>query len=94
MPQNTTVTLTARQWTQLTDADVTLITFQNTGAYHILIKATTDATAPTDANGSLRYNPGQGERNVALADLFPGISGADRLFAFCDAGVDVMVSHA
>lgn len=93
MAQNTTITLTAGSWVQLTDADVTSITFQNTGGYHVLVKGTTDATAPTDATGAVRYNPGQGERNVALSDLFPGIS-AVRLWAFCDQAVSVAVSHA
>ena len=93
MSQNTTITLTAGAWTQLTDANVTNITFQNTGGYHVLVKGTTDATAPTDTTGAVRYNPGQGERNVALSDLFPGIS-AVRLWALCDQAVGVVVSHA
>lgn len=94
MPQNTTINLTAGAWTQLTDADVSSITFQNKGGYYILVKATTDTTAPTSDAGSIRYNPGQGERNATMADLFPGISGADRLWAFCDQSVPVFVSHA
>lgn len=93
MAQNTTITLTAGAWTQLTDADVTSITFQNTGGYHVLVKGTTDATAPTDTTGAVRYNPGQGERNVALSDLFPGIS-AVRLWAFSSQAVGMVVSHA
>ena len=92
MAQNTTTTLTAATWTQLTDADVTTITFQNTGSQYIQIKGTTDATAPTDATGALRYNPGQGELNTALADLFPGIA-AVRVWAYSDIAVPVMVSH-
>lgn len=94
MAQNTSITLTAKDWTQLTDADITSITFQNIGGYHMLVKATTDATKPTDAAGSIRYNPGQGERNVAMTDLFPGLSGADRLWAYADQPVSVFVSHA
>ena len=92
MAQNTTMTLTAATWTQLTDANVTTITFQNTGARYIQVKGTTDATAPTDATGALRYNPGQGELNTALSDLFPGIS-AVRVWAYSDIAVPVMVSH-
>ena len=92
MAQNTTTTLTAATWTQLTDADVTTLTFQNTGSQYIQINGTTDATAPTDATGALRYNPGQGELNTALADLFPGIA-AVRVWAYSDIAVPVMVSH-
>ena len=93
MAQNTTIPLTQGQWTQLTDADVSSITFQNTGGYHILIKGTTDATAPTSAAGAIRANPGQGELNVLMADLFPGIA-AKRLWALSSQAVGVFVSHA
>lgn len=93
MAQNTTVTVTAGSWTQLTDADVTSITFQNVSGYHMLVKATADATAPTSLDGAARYNPGQGERNVSLSDLFPGISGV-RLWALSNEAVEVLVSHA
>ena len=94
MAQNTTVNAPAGTWTQLTDADITAITFQNIGGYHVLIKATTDATAPTSPSGAIRYNPGQGERNANMSDLFPGITGADRLWAFCDQPASIFVSHA
>ena len=94
MAQNTTITLTPNAWTQLTDADVTRITFQNTGGQFILVKGATDATAPTDQTGAIRYNPGQGQVNAFLTDLFPGLTGADRVFAYSDSAVGVMVSHA
>jgi hypothetical protein len=94
MPQNTTIAVPAVTWTQLTDADITSITFQNVGSNHIVVKATTDGTAPTSTNGGFRYNPGQGERNVALSDLFPGIASRDRLWAYSTDGSSVVVSHA
>ena len=94
MAQNTTITLAAETWTQLTDADVTSITFQNKGGFHMFIAGTTDATAPTNFDNALRYNPGQGERNVSMSDLFPGLTGADRVYAYAANSVDVFVSHA
>ena len=93
MAQNTTVSIPAATWTQLTDADVSLITFQNVGSNHIVIKATTDTSAPTTTDGGFRYNPGQGEKNVGLAELFSGISGADRLWVYSTDGTSVVVSH-
>jgi hypothetical protein len=93
MAQNTDIVLTANTWTQLTNADVTSITFQNKGTYHILVKGTAGATAPTDDDGAVRYNPGQGERNANLSDLFPGIS-ATRVWALGQKSLEVMVSHA
>lgn len=93
MAQNTTLTLAANTWTQLTDANVASITFQNLGSNHMLVKATTDTTAPTDVTGAIRYNPGQGERNAALSDLFPGLAGV-RVWARPSDVTQVMVSHA
>lgn len=94
MAQNTTIQLSANTWTQLTNADVSAITFQNISSYHVFVKATADTTAPTSVSGAISYNPGQGERNTLISDLFPGIAGADRLWAFCDQAVSVFVSHA
>ena len=94
MAQNTTITVPAGAWTQLTDADITSITFQNIGSNHIMVKATTDGTAPTNYASAIRYNPGQGERNVALSDLFPGLAGRDRLWAYATDATQVVVSHA
>ena len=93
MPQNTDIVLTANDWTLLTDSNVTRVTFQNRGEYYILIKGTTDTTKPTNDNGAVRYNPGQGELNTLLSELFPGIA-AVRLWAFSPKRLDVMVSHA
>lgn len=93
MAQNTTIIVPAKTWTQLTDADVTAITFQNTAGYHILVKGATSAVAPTNDDGAIRYNPGQGERNVFLSELFPGIA-AVRVYAYAPTGAEVMVSHA
>ena len=94
MAQNTTITVPTATWTQLTDADITSITFQNIGSNHCMIKATTDGTAPTTFTGALRYNPGQGERNVALSDLFPGLANRDRVWAYSTDATQVVVSHA
>jgi hypothetical protein len=94
MAQNTTVSVSANTWTQLTDADVVNITFQNISSNFVLIKATADTSAPTDKNGAVRYNPGQGERFVAVSDLFPGVAGADRVWAWAEENSIVMVSHA
>jgi hypothetical protein len=95
MAQNTTITAVANEWTQLTNADVTAITFQvMPSGFYVYIKATTDTTAPTDLSGAIKYSPGQGERNVDLADLFPGIAGANRVWAYARENASVMVSHA
>jgi len=93
MARNTDIPLPTATWTQLTDADVTSITFQNKSGDYILVKGTVGASAPSDDDGSVRYNPGQGERNVSLSDLFPGVA-ATRVYAYAPTGAEVMVSHA
>ena len=93
MPRNTDIPLPTATWTQLTDADVTSITFQNKSGDYILVKGTVGASAPSDDDGAVRYNPGQGERNVSLSDLFPGVA-ATRVYAYAPTGAEVMVSHA
>ena len=94
MAQNTTVNVPANTWTQITDGNVSSITFQNIAGNFVRVKCTAGTTAPSDLAGSLRYNPGQGERNVTLADLAPGISGANRVWAFSTDGAQVVVSNA
>jgi uncharacterized protein with WD repeat len=93
MAQNTDISVPKEAWTQLTDADVSSITFQNKSGNFVLIKGTTSASTPTNADGAIRYNPGQGEPNTSLADMFPGIS-AVRLYAYAPEGALIMVSHA
>ena len=93
MARNTDILLPTASWTQLTDADVTSITFQNKSGDYILVKGTVGASAPSDDDGAVRYNPGQGERNVSLSDLLPGVA-ATRVYAYAPTGAEVMVSHA
>ena len=92
MAQNTNISVPKEAWTQLTDADVSSVTFQNKSGNFVLIKGATSASTPTDADGAIRYNPGQGELNTLMSDLFPGIT-AVRLYAYAPEGASLMVSH-
>jgi hypothetical protein len=94
MPRNSTVSLAPGTWVELTAGDVTNITFQNVGDDDILVKAAVGAVAPADASGSFKYLPAQGEVNGAIAELFPGIAGANRVYAWSESGTRVAVSHA
>lgn len=94
MAQNTTINTTANSWVLLTDSDITEISFQNVGSNHVLIKGTNGATPPSTTAGAFRYNPGQGERKAALADLFPGVTSPNRLYAYATEVVPIVVSHA
>ena len=93
MPANTTVTVPANTWTQITSGDATAITFQNLGTGGLAVLATVGATPPTSRSGAILYPPLAGERNTPLSDLFPGVSGATRVYARSASRSEVMVSH-
>lgn len=80
-------------WVELTEADVTNITFQNLGTASMFVQATTGAM-PTTTAGSIEYPGAAKETNVLLADLFPGVAGADRLWAYALTQTTAFVSHA
>jgi hypothetical protein len=92
MAQNTTVAVPAKTWTLLTNSDVTHITFQ--AGDRIAVKATAGAVAPTDLSGAIWYPVGSGEMNTALADLWSGVTGGNRVYAWSFTGTGVVVSHA
>lgn len=93
MPQHTTYNISTT-WVMITDANVTAATFQNLSQTDMIITATNGTTAPSAGAERLIYGPRQGERNVLLSDLCPGISGANRLWARMPAGFGtVFISH-
>lgn len=94
MAKNATVQVPAKTWTELTDADVTAITFQNRSDYDVFIVVQTTDTSPAGFDDALVYAPGNGERNVALSDLAPGLTSPDRVFAYSRQNAEVFVSHA
>lgn len=94
MAQHTTYNISTA-WVLITDANVTSATFQNLSQTDMVITGTNGTTAPTLGAERLIYGPRQGERNVALTDLCPGVSGANRLWARMKSGEGtVFISHA
>lgn len=94
MAQNqTTVTCPVGQWTQLTNADVSAITFQVHKGF-VKIRFTTDTTEPADDAGGFIYGPMEGEKLSALSDLTT-LASADRVWARpCGKAAEVFVDHA
>ncbi len=93
MPQNTTYSLTT-EWVLITDANVTQATFQNLTQGGMFLAGTNGTTPPTAGLQTISYGAGQGERNALLADLFPGVTGVNRLWARVQNGQGtVFVSH-
>jgi hypothetical protein len=58
------------------------------------VTATVGAVAPTNLDDALLFVSGQGEKGDALAELYPGLAGANRLYAITEYDGDVFVSYA
>lgn len=93
MAQHGPVTSPKGVVTQITNSNVASITFQNRSVWPVWVGASIDETAPS-VDDMFIYMPTQGEAKT-MAELFPGITGAMRVFTFCAEGdAEVMVSHA
>jgi hypothetical protein len=73
-----TITCPKDTWTQLTNADVTAITFEVLSG-SVFLRFTTDATTPTEDHGLL-YQRNQGQLQTPMSDL-TYLSGAVRVWA-------------
>lgn len=94
MPRNDTLDVAPGSWVEITSADVTSITFVNNSTEPVFFLATVGAVEPTSLSGAIRCLPGFGARNEALTDLWPGVTGANRVWAYAPQKSEVMVSHA
>jgi hypothetical protein len=98
MPQNDTITCAAGSWTLLTSNNVSALRAVHLGSEAIWLQATVGTTPPSGlagTAGALPLLPNQIlAADLSLADLFPGISGANRVYAYAPALTRVSVSHA
>lgn len=94
MAQNTTIILTPGEWTQLTNADVAAITFQNRSDYNIYLVVQNGTTPPTDFSSAFLYPAKHGEASRLLTELAPGVTTPNRVFAYATNAAEVFVSHA
>lgn len=98
MARNAIVTIPVRTWTELTANDCTAVAVQAQSAYPILLTATTGAAPAAAPDASLAtYVLSPGDllpASVWLADLWPGVTGAKRLWAWSEgSGARAAVSH-
>jgi len=72
-----------RDWTQLTSGDVTAITIGHRGSQEVEILGTVGATPPANISGAsgILLERGVAVLNRTMLDLFPGVSGANRVYA-------------
>lgn len=95
MPANTNIALTPDVWVLLTNADVTALRIQNRSGISIILQATVGAGAPSGDGGAVELLPyGALAADMTLAQLWPGVPGANRVWARSWSGAMVSVSHA
>lgn len=99
MPRNAIVTIPLRSWTELTANDVVAISVQCQSGSPVRLTATTGATPaapPDDSVATFVLIPGAHlPASVWLTDLWPGIAGAKRVWAWTEGtGGRCAVSHA
>ena len=95
MARNDTLSLVSGVWTQLTNANVTAVRVQNLVGYTIRLQATNGITEPDSTAGALELRPmATLATDLTLAQLWPGVTGANRLWALSTIGANVSVSHA
>jgi hypothetical protein len=81
-------------WVELTEGDADFVTFQNVGYAPVFIKATSSSSPPTDAQGSLEFPAASQAVSYSISSMFPGIAGANRLWAYAWFDGAVAISHA
>ena len=95
MARNDNVTIPATTWTQLTNANATAIRVQSVSGTEIMLQATNGTTAPTTLLGVIVLPGGDVlAADLPIAQLWPGVTGANRVWAFSSPASVVSVSHA
>ena len=96
MARNETLSLAAGVWTQATNANAAAVRVHNYGDCGVVrMQATVGAVPPTVESGSLPLDTGETlAADLTLAQLWPGVSGANRLYLLAEKAGRVSVSHA
>lgn len=95
MARNTHVTVGPDSYTELTNAAAASATVQALTENVWIAALSAPGTPPDDNGGAILLMAGVPIINEAFADLFPGVSGAARLYArSCGTATKVMISHA
>lgn len=82
-------------WSQPADQEFTgLFTLQNISGYTVHVIATPDATPPASGDRGLVLAPGAMLPGYTLAELFPHVAGATRIWFRCELTCQVYFSHA
>jgi len=90
-----TISCPAATWTQVTDANVTALRVTNVSGHQVWLQGAAGAVAPTTLRGAVPLLPYlTWAADLTVADMFPGISGANRVYVYAEVAAQVSVSHA
>ena len=94
MARSEDLIIPAKTWTEITNSDVSSITFQNKSAsIPMQVQGTSGSVQPTGVEGVL-YTAGTGEFGLSLSSGFAGVTGANRVWVYANQQIEVFVSHA
>lgn len=95
MARNDNVTCAPGAPVQLTNANAAAVRAHNLSGYTVTLQATAGTSPPASrAGGVVLQSLGTLAADMTLAQLWPGVAGANRVWAFADLSVDLSVSHA
>lgn len=95
MAQNDDIPVSAGVWTLLSNSDITAIRVHNLSGYAVRLQAAAGAIPPISTRGSMPLPAGETlAADLTLAQLWPGVVGANRLYAYADLNLSLSVSHA
>jgi len=95
MARNDNVAIPAITWTQLTNANAAAIRVQSVSGSEMRLQATNGVTAPTTQVGVIVLAGGAVlAADLTIAQLWPGVTGANRVWAFATTASVASVSHA
>ena len=95
MARNDNVEIPPAVWTQLTNANASSIRVQSVSGSEMMLQATNGTTAPTTQVGTIVLGGGNVlAADMTIAQLWPGVAGANRVWAFANTASVASVSHA
>jgi len=97
MARNNNVDIPLATWTQLTNANASAIRVQQVSGTSglLMLQSTNGVTAPTTLVGVIVLKSGDVlAADLTIAQLWPGVAGANRVWAFASTASVASVSHA
>ena len=95
MARNVNLAIPANTWVELSNADVTEMRVQNLRLADVLLQASVGSVEPADNNGCIVLPAGSiWTPELTVAEIWPGLAGANRVWAFSSTDTVLSVSHA